>query len=287
MASCAESSITPAACAKIHSPKVLDSHVVAYVALGSHGAYSSPMTVPEYDSWESGGPLYGPDSFNWYLVWDCIEHVKRVISGREQTFCNVTHKLISGKEQYEPIEGLWPREFTGDAHYLFVYVLHSSDSPWHDDRWFETRPKGPLQVLEFSVFCSVDMHIYDPLGRHIGTNYTTGEFEVSIPNSTYQIGRNGQHVTIFDPVEGDYKVEIVGLGSGTYNFSMLCINSTDIVDYLKLEDVSIAEGETQTFIVNPWARQTPAPELPGLEILAAALAAVLLAGTVIARRSRK
>lgn len=155
--------------------KIDGTHVVAYVALGSHGAYSSPMTVPEYDSWESGGPLYGPDSFNWYLVWDCIEHVKRVVSGREQTFCNVTHKLISGKEQYEPIEGLWPREFTGDAHYLFVYVLHSSDSPWHDDRWFETRPKGPLQVLEFSVFCSVDMHIYDPLGRHIGTNYTTGE----------------------------------------------------------------------------------------------------------------
>ncbi|MDF2955417.1 MAG: hypothetical protein OD815_001033 [Candidatus Alkanophagales archaeon MCA70_species_2] len=68
---------------------------------------------------------------------------------------------------------------------------------------------------------------------------------------------------------------------------MLCINSTDIVDYLKLEDVSIAEGETQTFIVNPWARQTPAPGLPGLGVLAAALAAVLLAGTVIARRSRK
>lgn len=51
--------------------------------------------------------------------------------------------------------------------------------------------------------------------------------------------------------------------------------------------MSIVEGETQMFIVNPWARQTPAPELPGLGVLAAALAAVLLAGTVIARRSGK
>jgi hypothetical protein len=232
--------------------KIDDTHVVAYVAEGSHGAYNSSTTIkmvgfPELDKWTPGGDHYTPDDFNWYLVCDCTGEVWRgPFLGIPvfRRFCDVTNQLTRGDAQYEPVEGYWPRGYHGKG--------ADGEAPWHDDRWFTTKPEGPWGVTEFSVNCPVDLHIYDPLGRHVGINYETGEPEIEIPNATCSIELEGQYITIFDPIEGDYRVEIVGLENGTYNFSMVCSNYMKFIDWVEHKDVQITKDEKQTFTLNPW-----------------------------------
>jgi hypothetical protein len=240
--------------------KIDDSNVVAYVAEGSHGAYNSSTKMygwPLLDSWTLGGLQYTPDDFNGYRVWDCTGEVWRgpflgILVFRR--FCDVTNQLTRGDAQYEPVEGYWPRGYHGKG--------PDGKAPWHDKRWFTTKPKGPWGVTEFGVDCPVDLHIYDPLSRHVGINYETGEPEIENPNATCSIEPEGQYITIFDPIEGDYRVEIVGLENGTYNFSMVCSDYMKFIDWVERKDVPITKDEKQTFTLNPgmpygiWANST-------------------------------
>jgi hypothetical protein len=240
--------------------KIDDTHVVAYVAEGSHGAYNSSTKMygwPLLDSWTPRGVQYTTDDFNWYRAWDCTGEIWREVRGIQRKFCNVTHGLIRGIEQYEPVEGYWPRDYP-DPWWV------DGVAPWHDEagRWNTTQPEGPWGVLEFGVFCPVDLHIYDPLDRHIGINYETGEPEIEIPNATCSIEPEGQYITIFDPIEGNYRVEVVGLEDGTYNFSMVCSDYMKLIDWFERKDVPITKDEKQSFTLNPlmpygiWANST-------------------------------
>lgn len=170
--------------------------MVAYVANGSHGGYRS-ADMGSLDIWENRGIMYSPGVFNWYLVGNCVGEVNLLVDTESRTFCNVTNQLVRGEEQYEPVEGYWPRHFA-------VGASHDPSAPWHhrDNRWFTTRPEGLHSALEFGVDCPVDLHIYDPLGRHVGINYTTGEPEIQISDAIYLI-EDAQYIMIPDPIEGE------------------------------------------------------------------------------------
>jgi squalene-hopene/tetraprenyl-beta-curcumene cyclase len=78
-------------------------------------------------------------------------------------------------------------------------------------------PPRISRLVTFKVDSPADLHIYDPLNRHVGINYVTGEIEIEVPNSTYSgPGTEPQIITVADPVAGTYRVELVGKATGPY-----------------------------------------------------------------------
>jgi squalene-hopene/tetraprenyl-beta-curcumene cyclase len=74
--------------------------------------------------------------------------------------------------------------------------------------------------LTFILRSNADLHIYDPMGRHVGRNYETGELEVEIPNATYE--HNGyQKITLPYLETGTYRIVLVGIGTGEYNLTAI------------------------------------------------------------------
>jgi len=76
-------------------------------------------------------------------------------------------------------------------------------------------------ILHFEVASPVDLHVYDPLGRHIGINYDTGIVENEIPGATYSgPGTRPQIIEIPDPIAGTYITKFVGTGDGSFTFTI-------------------------------------------------------------------
>jgi hypothetical protein len=57
----------------------------------------------------------------------------------------------------------------------------------------------------------LDLHVYDPDGRHIGFNYETGEAEIEVPYASYS-GREAkpEWVKVRNPEPGLWRVEVYG-----------------------------------------------------------------------------
>jgi len=68
------------------------------------------------------------------------------------------------------------------------------------------------RMLSINLKCrGIDLHVYDPLGRHIGMNYETGEVEIEIPNAEYS-GPDAcpEWVRVRNPTPGLWRVEVYG-----------------------------------------------------------------------------
>lgn len=100
--------------------------------------------------------------------------------------------------------------------------------------------------LDFYVACPMDLHVYDPLDRHVGLNYTTGDVELEIPNSTYEFRGNVTHVGIDLAMEGKYRVELRAWGSGNYTFVAMQSVGGALTRYL-VESGNVTEGEVITY----------------------------------------
>ena len=79
---------------------------------------------------------------------------------------------------------------------------------------------GRLSYLTFILHSNADLHVYDPLGRHVGMNYTTGHIEMQIPGAVYH--SNPQNITFRGLDAGDYKVRMVGTSNGEYTLDVIC-----------------------------------------------------------------
>ncbi len=127
-------------------------------------------------------------------------------------------------------------------------VFEDLEAPWIRDSW----SKAILDLgddfpsLDFYVACPIDLHIYDPLGRHVGLNYTTGDVELEIPNSTYEFRGNVTHVGIDLAMEGKYRVELRAWGSGNYTFVAVQSVGGAVTRYL-VESGNVTEGEVITY----------------------------------------
>jgi hypothetical protein len=57
----------------------------------------------------------------------------------------------------------------------------------------------------------LDLHLYDPLGRHVGLNYETGEVENQIPNASYSgPDIRPEWIGVSDPIPGVWGAEVYG-----------------------------------------------------------------------------
>jgi squalene-hopene/tetraprenyl-beta-curcumene cyclase len=76
-----------------------------------------------------------------------------------------------------------------------------------------------LSYLTFILCSNADLHVYDPLGRHVGKNYATGGIDLEIPGATFD--KNGiQRIHIPNLDAGDYKIKLVGTSSGGYDLKI-------------------------------------------------------------------
>ncbi len=76
-----------------------------------------------------------------------------------------------------------------------------------------------LSYLTFILNSNADFHVYDPLGRHVGKNYETGKIDTEIPGATYTINDN-QEISIQGLEPGNYRIKLVGTGTGKYTLDV-------------------------------------------------------------------
>ena len=105
-----------------------------------------------------------------------------------------------------------------------------------------------LSYLTFILCSNADLHVYDPLGRHVGKNYDTGGIDLEIPNAVYT--SNGvQNITIPGLEIGNYRIVLVGTGDGEYTLNV----TGGVGDSTVSEDSyteTISEGEVHEATVN-------------------------------------
>lgn len=77
-----------------------------------------------------------------------------------------------------------------------------------------------LSYLTFILHSNADLHVYDPLGRHVGMNYGTGDIEIQIPGATHS-SNGGQEIYIPCLETGNYRIELVGTGDGEYTLDVI------------------------------------------------------------------
>jgi len=65
-----------------------------------------------------------------------------------------------------------------------------------------------------------DLHLYDPLGRHVGKNYSTGTIDLEIPGAVFT--NNGtQSIDIGGLQAGNYRITLVGTSCGIFELNIL------------------------------------------------------------------
>lgn len=80
---------------------------------------------------------------------------------------------------------------------------------------FEFMFDPPAATLTYELHSYADMHIYDPMARHVGMNYSTGEMENEIPGAVCSFGAV-EAVSLPKLADGDYRVLLKGTGRGVY-----------------------------------------------------------------------
>jgi hypothetical protein len=85
----------------------------------------------------------------------------------------------------------------------------------------ETKIIAAGTKLRVKVDSPADLHIYDPLDRHVGINYETGEVEIEIPEASYSGPETEpQIIEIPDPIAGNYRIRLVGREKGAYTLTI-------------------------------------------------------------------
>ena len=105
-----------------------------------------------------------------------------------------------------------------------------------------------LSWMTLILNSSADLHIYDPLGRHVGKNYETGGIDLEIPNATYT-SNDVQNITFPELEVGNYRIVLIGTETGEYTITV----TGGVGDTVVSEDSytgNITKGEVHDSTVN-------------------------------------
>jgi len=113
----------------------------------------------------------------------------------------------------------------------------------------------PGTGLNFQVNSPVDLHVYDPQGRHVGINYTTGLVEVEIPGASYSgPGTEPQIIDITIPIAGTYYIKLVGTGNDDYTYTVRgMLHGQIISEESYTSHITIGEIHESTSVVSALA----------------------------------
>lgn len=86
-----------------------------------------------------------------------------------------------------------------------------------------------VKILLIQLLSPIDMVITTPDGKRMGKNFETGEEYNEIPGAFYS-GYQGseEYITIPNPLDGEYKVEVQGTGSGKYGVTVSNISDNNV-----------------------------------------------------------
>lgn len=247
----------------ISSPHPLTPTLVDYTLLTYE---NTPLT--ENGNWEVF--LHGASSVEWYTFSPSSVEIGRTYEF-EATFQAVKSESLEGAPISKPdVNVMWRKvenepletatSVTIDYPYEDLTATFQSDNPIQWSKIITSSYRylslssfiGPivgteppfysLENLRFTLHSNADLHVYDPAGRHVGLNYTTGGEEIEIPGATYE--RNAdQVITIPEPTHENYRVVLVGTSTGPYE---LIIDGGTETETFRTENYlgEIENGET-------------------------------------------
>jgi len=99
-----------------------------------------------------------------------------------------------------------------------------------------------LSWITLILHSCADLHLYDPLGRHIGKNYITGEIENQIPESSVEFNET-QKITVPKLEAGTYRILVVGTANGEYELEFVAGVGEEIIRKISYSKY-ISQGET-------------------------------------------
>lgn len=89
----------------------------------------------------------------------------------------------------------------------------------------------PSRMLYAKIFSPADIVIVAPDGRRVGKNFSTGQEINEIPGAFYSgFGTDDEYITIPDPQDGEYKIEVEGTGNGKYEIVVSNLSEEKIAE---------------------------------------------------------
>jgi len=211
----------------------VDTHVVAYVAEGSHGVYHFRSAI-FWDAFELGGITLGYENLtNWVIVGKEIK--ERNLPGLGE-YCLLDY-YSRGLAHPTPLgaivdgEKYWPKSFDPRV-----------KAAWHqDDTWSETIPPM-LSLLAVIVHSPVNLLVEDSMGRYVGTD-ENGVIRLEIPDAIYTGSDSEPEVILINNPSGEYKVYVYGVGDGTFDLDVTNYSGDTASVISNITDVSIYRGQ--------------------------------------------
>jgi len=140
--------------------------------------------------------------------------------------------------------------------YVIVNATWGDSYPYLVDKRLPTVLEGlPIKfagrATMFITACPVDMLVIDPEGKRTGSLYENGEF-VGIVNEIERSAYTGrgtepEFVVIFDPIEGEYRIQIYGNETGSYNFSVISMDNGSVFYGKNYTNILIGQGEVHIY----------------------------------------
>ena len=175
--------------------------------------------VRNHYTWEGNPGMPDPTSFQYYYYLTMSKALVMTVGidgeiNEHKWYDELVNKLV---ELQKP-EGYWQnpnsRAWENIPELVTAYAILSMEY-----RYIPTEVER-LSWITFILHSNADLHVYDPLGRHVGINYQTGEMENEIPNATVVYTETEQMITVPQLKSGDYRVVLVGTGDGEYELTI-------------------------------------------------------------------
>jgi len=169
---------------------------------------------PNVEYWV-GGLMGGLPTFKYYYFISLGKALAMLLDPAYDTYYYQMQEYILSNI-CEDSDGLWfwnntmggePATYATEQAILFLQI--------------KSNATGELANLTFILHSAADLHVYDPLGRHIGYNYTTGEVDL-VPGSSYSgLGTEPQVINIIKIIKGTYRVVLVGKAAGNATLKII------------------------------------------------------------------
>lgn len=198
------------------------------------------------------------------------------------------------------------------AFYNFVYNgytveqvvndLHRWYDPFNPITWFGNKnyklvetaiaPKGSLVII---IHSPANLHVIDPIGRHIGFEPTTQQIVNEIPDAIYSGPEiEPQIIVIPSSLLGVYCIDIVGTDTGLYTISVKSIAIDGSIEDAETWTGTTSQGETTRIVAQLFENGdiiqpvfNVVPEVPFGTIVFSATMIIALAVFAMPRLRRK
>lgn len=126
-------------------------------------------------------------------------------------------------------------------------------------------PPASKKSMKVHLGSPANLCIFDPIGSRLGYDIFSGIIGCEIPDTIYRFFEDYQEAIIFEPIDGNYIVLLIGIATGTYTITGELLTSEGIVT--QTNSGEIVEGETlELLFIVSGNEMTSTPPLPAVSI---------------------